>query len=128
MSEKDDKLENFERAFSSGTGSCRVTCDCGKIYFNATDRGCWEPGELDELQRLEQDGKAISTDYTIDYIDFEGKQFANGCDCWHSRAIKIMAWLDAHAHKMAEYLSLEKERKQSIADHSPLVREPEEKR
>lgn len=122
MSAESDKLENFERAFSSGTGGCRRTCDCGMIYFNATDRGVWEPGELDELEKLETKKKAVSTDYTIGDIDFEGKEFVNACDCWHPRAKKLMGFLDDHAYKIAEYLSLEKERKQLIADHAPTVR------
>lgn len=127
MSAEADKLENFERAFSAGTGGCRRTCECGMIYFNATERGCWEPGELDDLHNLESKKKAISTDYTIGDIGFEGKEYANACDCWHKRALKVMAWLDGHAFEIAEYLSLEKERKQSIADHAPTVREREER-
>lgn len=111
-------LENFERAFSEHTGSCRVQCNCGRTFYNYTDRGCWDVGEL---EALEKNPEATAVDYTIGHIGFEGRVYADGCTCWHQRAAVIIAFLDYHAASVAEWMKLEKKRKQAIADASPTV-------
>jgi hypothetical protein len=32
-----------------------------------------------------------------------------------------MGFIDGHAHQIADYLTLEKKRKQAIADHAPVI-------
>lgn len=115
-----DKLENFERAFSSGTGGCRRTCNCGKEYFdNSNGHYDWEDGELEALLASKT---SVALDYSVGDIDFEGTQYVDACPCWHERAEQIMSFIDNHAFKISEYLTLEKKRKQSEADHSPIVK------
>jgi hypothetical protein len=100
------KLTNFERAFSGGTGGCRRTCNCGKTYYDAVNSGySWEEGEFEKSD-------AIALDYAPGDIRFEGREYVDGCDCWHKRAKQIMGFIDAHRYQIAEYLSLEKKRKQ----------------
>lgn len=111
-------LENFERAFSDCTGSCLVTCSCGKVFYNYLDRGCWDEGEI---EALESNPGAHAVDYTIGHLSFHGKTFANACDCWHESAAKIIEFIDWHAPQIADWLKLEKKRKQSIADASPTA-------
>lgn len=115
----DEKLENFERAFSNGMSGCRRTCDCGKEYYDGVNSYDWDEGEL---EGLEKDPAAIGLDHPCGDMGFEGREFVDACTCWHERAKQLMKFLDNHAYKIAEYLSLEKERKQSIADHAPTVR------
>lgn len=120
MSEKidPDKLENFERAFSAGTGGCRRTCDCGREFYNGDGGWTWDEGELEALAK---NANATPLPYTVGDISFEGKEYVNACDCWHKRAAMIMGFLDGHSHKIADYLSLEKKRLQRIAENAPTV-------
>lgn len=120
MSELSPKLENFERAFNSGCGGCVRTCECGRVFFDAHNSYDWEDGEL---ERLTANPKATSLDYCVSTISCEGREYVADCDCWHSRAYAIMGFIDAHAHKIALYLRLEKKRKQDIADAAPIVDE-----
>jgi hypothetical protein len=113
-----DKLLNFERAFSTRTAGCRRRCECGKEYYDAQQSYDWEEGEL---EKLEADPKAIPLEYSSGDLIFEGYHYVNACECWHERAQMIMRFLDGHAAQIAEYLTLEKKRKQAIADASPIV-------
>ncbi len=113
-----ERLENFERAFSNGTSTCRALCDCGRIYYCDADKGCFDEGELEELVN---NIDAFAVDYSIGYMGFEGREFANACTCWHQRATKIAAWIDGHGRKVAEWLSLEKARKVREANSAPTV-------
>lgn len=113
------KMENFERAFSDHTSGCRRQCNCGKTYFDAHN-GCydWEEGELEALES----GAGIPLEHSVGDISFEGRTYVDGCDCWHPRAKQIMAFIDQHAREIAEYLTLEKARKQWEADHAAVVK------
>lgn len=115
-----EKRENFERAFSGGGGGCRRECKCGREFYNPDRLWSWEDGEIEALQSR----GATSLDYTVSTLFFEGSEYVMDCDCWHERAAKIIQWMDGHAGEIAEYLSLEKERKTSLAKHSPTVRDP----
>jgi hypothetical protein len=117
-----EKQLNFERAFSGGTAGCVRRCECGKQYYDGVQSYDWEEGELEKLQA---DPKARHLEYAPGDVVFEGCSYVDACDCWHKRADKIMGFLDAHAHQIAEYLTLEKKRKQSIADDAPVVVELE---
>lgn len=114
-----NKLENFEAAFSGNTYGCRRTCECGHEYWDTCNHDYdWEPGEVESL---EKDPNATGVDYAIGTIEFEGCQYADACTCWHERAKTIMGFIDGHAREIAKYLSLEKQRKQRIADAAPIV-------
>lgn len=112
-------LENFIDAFRDNTSGCVRTCDCGKIYFDHENSYDWEEGEL---EALESDTKAIGLDDSIRTLSFEEKEYVIDCNCWRKRAEKIMGFIDGHAHEIAMYLTLEKKRKQSIADNAPFVK------
>jgi len=114
-----EKLNEFERAFSSGMAGCVRTCECGRVFYDNANSYDWEPGELERLQASK---KATPVDYSVGTLVLEGGEFVQACNCWHERASKIIDWLDNHAHGIAEYLTLEKKRKQADADHSPVVR------
>lgn len=118
MRHNDDKLTNFERAFSSGTAGCVRTCACGKTFYDAVNSYDWEEGEK---EKLEAEG-AIAVDYSVGDLNFEGKEYADECDCWHERARQLMRFIDSHSYSIAEYLTLEKKRKLEDAEHSPVVR------
>jgi hypothetical protein len=113
------KRENFERAFTSGGGGCRKTCECGKEFYNPDDSWDWDDGELDELYA---DPDAVSLPHTVGTLIVGGTEYVCDCDCWLPQAVKMMAWLDANAYQIAEYLSLERERKTAEAERAPLVR------
>lgn len=120
-----DKLENFERAFSGHSSGCRRTCECGIVYFDGVQSYDWEDGELEKLMKASNslEGKARFLDYAPSDIVFEGRTYVDACECWHERAAKIMNFIDGHAHAIAAYLTLEKKRKQQIADAAPVVGE-----
>lgn len=116
------KLQNFQQAFSTNTGSCTATCQCGKVFYDYYGSWDWDEGELEKLQK---DPKAVPLDYAVGSFEVEGKIYVLDCDCWKQRVEKVMGFIDSHARKIAEYLRLEKKRKQEIADNSPVVEEEE---
>lgn len=116
-----EKLESFERAFDLHMGTCRMTCACGKEYWDAANGGYdWEDGEV---ERLENDPNAVALNYSVGAVCFEGNDYVVDCPCWHKRAKQIMRFIDGHSSAIAEYLTNEKKRKQAIADRSPVVKE-----
>jgi len=120
-----DKLENFERAFRLPISSCRRVCECGMEFFNDDDGAWdWERGELELLRLQEQQGKAKGVSYSVGVVEFDGKEYVDGCTCWHDRVEKIIAWVDEHRNGIAKYLNAEKARKVRIAEASPTVDEP----
>lgn len=112
------KLENFIDAFDGGVGSCRATCHCGSEFYNPDYH--WD-FEEDEIEKLENDGNAVSLDHAVNYVVFEGRTYVTDCTCWYERAGKIMNFIDGHSHKIAKYLTLEKKRKEREAELSPVV-------
>lgn len=115
-----DKMENFKQAFDEGVGSCRATCECGHVFYDIENNDWdWAEGEFKEL---ESDPDATPLNYAIPRICFEGTEYVPECNCWKERAKKIMAFLDSHAHQIAKYLTLEKERKTIEAKVSPVVK------
>jgi len=112
------KLDNFEEAFSDRAGTCRLTCECGRTFFDNYNTGySWDEGEFEKLVQ----GAGIAVEGSIGGVDFEGRHFAQCCTCWHLRAEKVMGFLDSHARQIADYLTREKQRKQAEADASPIV-------
>lgn len=116
-----DKLENFTEAFSDHSGGCRRTCECGKEYWDTYNSGySWEDGEI---EGLEKNPDAVGLPHSVSTLSFEGREYVMDCTCFHDRASRIMNWIDTHAAQIANYLNLEKKRKQAIADAAPTVEE-----
>lgn len=113
------ELETFELAFDNHYAACRATCACGKVYYDDYNEGyTWEDGELEALYA---DPKATALEHSVGFVEFDGTQYVSSCSCWHEKARKIVDWLNRHAKPVAEFLSREKKRKQTIADASPTV-------
>lgn len=110
-------LENFECAFGTGSGGCRRVCECGREFYNPEGGWDWDDGELEDLEKR----GATALEYTVGEISFEGKVFVNGCNCWHPRAERLIDWIDGHRNQIAEFLTLEKKRKQREANDAPVV-------
>lgn len=109
---------SFERGFTTNSAGCLRECACGKWYY--TNGGWdWEEGELDALAK---NPNAYARDYAIGEVAFEGKVYANACDCWHPRALQLIKFIDGHARAIAEYLTEEKKRKTLEAERSAVVR------
>lgn len=111
--------ELFERAFSAGAASCRVDCPCGKIYWDETQTGVYEEGELAEL---ESDLNAVAVDYSIQYVEFNGRQYSASCDCWVPVAKQIASFLIEHDSKVAKYLNGRKKKAVEDANGLPEVK------
>lgn len=111
-------MENFEVAFSDNHGCSRHVCNCGIEYYNPEGGWSWEEGEL---EALEKDDNSISIDYSVPIMSFENKEYVMSCDCWVTRAEYIIGFIKNHGHKIAEFLNLEKKRKTSEAEQSPIV-------
>lgn len=125
MPEKDQKAPakldnpNFERAFAGHVAGPVGECDCNRVFWDCYNEGySWEDGER---ERLEADPAATRLDYAVSYVEFEGHRYVHDCACWHPRAARLAAFLDAHAGEIAEYLTLEKRRRTSEAERSPVV-------
>ncbi len=118
MNPTPEDLQTFERAFTSSLAGCVRTCVCGRTFYDWCNSYDWEEGEK---EKLEADPKATGVDYSVETIIFEGKEYCSDCDCWHERARKLIAWMEQHDHRIAAWLTLEKQRKQAEADASPVV-------
>jgi hypothetical protein len=113
------KLNSFIDAFDSHGGSCHRNCECGRQFFDDYNGGyTWNDGELEALQA---NPEVTALQHSVGSILLEGREYVMDCDCWHARAERVIGWLDNHASEIAEYLSLEKKRKQKLADESPVV-------
>jgi hypothetical protein len=118
MNPTPEDLQTFESAFDTHCGGCRRTCECGKEFFDGANSYDWDTGELEALRA---DPDSVELGYSIGTISFEGREYVMDCTCWHERARKIKGFIDGHSRKIAEYLTLEKNRKQEEADESPVV-------
>lgn len=118
-----EKRESFMNAFDMHTGGCSGRCECGRLFFDDSEDGGWDwnDGEREELQAKAKAGEATALDYGVGYVQFEGRQYAWDCDCWHQRAAVLIGFIDGHAREIAEYLNAEKKRLQAIADRAPKV-------
>ena len=112
----DMNQKNFEKAFNNHMGSCWATCVCGREFYNHPGGWDWEDGEL---EKLENDPKATNLDWSVGFVEFEGCLYVVDCDCWEERAKLVMGFIDSHAHQIAEYLALEKQRKLKDAEAMP---------
>ena len=115
------KLENFAQAFSTRSGGCNRFCECGREFWDSSPDGggwSWQSGEREALAA---NPNATGVPYTVETLSFEGKDYCIDCECWHPRALQIIGFLDYHAAPIAQYLLLEKKRKQTEADQSPTV-------
>lgn len=111
--------KSFEDAFSDRTGSCRGQCECGREFWDSYNSGYdWEDGEV---EALEKNPAVTGLDYAVGFVAFEGRRFVYDCSCWQARARRIIAFLGGHDHAIADFLTLEKKRRQRAADHSPTV-------
>ncbi len=113
-----EKLNNFERAFSSKTSGCFRECKCGVVYYDTFNKWDWGEGELEGLLN---DSNAKGVDYAVGGVSVNGVEYCNACSCWHGMAVKVMTFLDEHGGMIAEYFRLEKSRRLAEADSAPLV-------
>lgn len=111
------KLERFAQAFDCGVGSCRRICNCGREFYNANGGWDFAPGEREELER----SGATNLDWSVGLLAFEGAHYVSDCDCWHERAVKIMAFLDTHRGSIAKYLNGEVKTARDWADAQRIV-------
>jgi len=100
---------------TSHSGSTVIDCElCGRTHFNSSDTGCFEEGELEQLQKeADKDPeKYVETDYTIPWLYVDDKQAVIGCPCnklayyehlfWQHRKL-IANYFTARAKRMTEY-------------------------
>ena len=118
----DQKIDSFEQSFRAGISTCRLTCNCGMVYWDSYNSGIsWEDGEIERLEQMQKEGKAKGVDGSFGILECEGKQYAETCECWHARAKQIMSFLDSHQAKIAAYFKYEKARVSSIAAAIPEI-------
>jgi hypothetical protein len=110
--------ESFISAFRDRASSCRETCNCGREFYNPGNGWDWEFGEIEALEAV----KATPLNYAVQRIRLEGCIYVEDCDCWHERALRIIGFINRHNYALADFLTLEKTRKQLEADRSPVVK------
>jgi len=112
-------MVSFEKGFSSRSAGAVRECKCGRVFYNPGGNWDFEDGEI---ERLAKDPNATALEWAVESIILENIEYALDCDCWRERAIKVINWLLAHDDSIAEFLSLERERKQAEASRAPVVR------
>lgn len=76
-------------------GSACVTCaPCGRTYFNDTDRGCFDEGELERYRDLEKsgDGTYIGVDGGATFAEILGRPTVIGCVCHYDAFVEDILW------------------------------------
>lgn len=112
----EEPSEEFYRAFRSNHGSIIMDCQCGRVHFNYMDSFCFESGELEELERKQQEkpDKYFAHDYTITSYIISGHEFVIGCPCNYGR--KYEDFINDNAIAIAEYLNEKAEQYRKYAD------------
>ena len=94
----------FADVFDSGCGGTVRTCACGRTFYNYMDAGCFDPGELEDLEarnKVDPD-KVCAVDHTVGTIEIAGQQIVHGCSC--DTALKYEHFILSHAGRLATYL------------------------
>lgn len=111
-------MVSFEDAFGGCGSGCASQCACGRIFYNSD--GGWD-FEMGELERYRANPNATDLVYGVGHIEFEGTVYVWDCDCWRPRAVQIIRFITSHGRQIAEFLTLERERKVAAAESSPTV-------
>lgn len=113
LKESASMLESFERGFTERVSGCRRTCDCGREFYDAFNRGYdWDDGELESLQA---DAKVTGLDYSVGTLYFEGRHCVLDCECWKGRGNRIAAFLIEHREEIGRFFDEERKRHESEA-------------
>lgn len=96
----------FEEAFSSGFGGCRMDCACGRTHFdNSIGNGwTWEEGEREELERLAQEepDRYLPCDGSVGSVEVGGMNIVIGCPC--NKADQYEKFITSHGRPIAAFL------------------------
>ena len=94
----------FADVFDSHCGGIIRTCCCGRTFYNYMDAGCFEPGELAELEEKTKTNpdKYCAVDHTVGTMSFAGNEIVYGCHC--DTAKNYERFILAHAERLAEYI------------------------
>jgi hypothetical protein len=114
------ELEIFELSFHNNTGTSRMQCACGRVFYNSTGNWDWDDGELEGYHA---DKNAIDVDHTILALTVQGKDVADACTCWHGEAAMIYRWLIAYRYQVVEFYRRVKNHLQKEAEAFPVVNE-----
>jgi hypothetical protein len=98
--DKEEVIKLFEEVFRHSGGAVK-TCECGKTYYNPDGGWTWEDGEI---EALEESG-ATAVDYSIGDIEFGYGSFADACDCWHEKAMRIYNGITSYDREITELLA-----------------------
>lgn len=109
--------QTFFDAFKLPVGSCRGVCNCGKTYYNSNGGWGFDDTEIEQLKVM----GAIDLDYSVGFIELEGRTYIYDCECWHERAIQIQSFIDGHNHQIANYLNGEAKAIKEAANIAPTV-------
>lgn len=95
----------FMDAFDSHSGSCRSSCECGRVHFDAAQQYDWEDGELEGLLKMaeQQPDRYIVHECGIGSYIVAGRHFVYGCQCQGGAAYE--QFIIRHAHAIADYLN-----------------------
>jgi hypothetical protein len=93
-------------------------CECGVEFYDSHNSYNWYDGEFESLTK---NPEAVMLPYSVGTFWLEGREYVLDCTCWHSRAETIKGFIDSHASAIAQYITLEKQRKQADADAAPTV-------
>ena len=102
---KEPPSEMFYDAFSSGGSGIRRECACGRVTFNYMEQGCYEEGELEQLEAnaKKNPDKYIGVDYSVPTFVLAGQEWVVGCPC--NKGANIEAFIRSHARQIAAYLN-----------------------
>lgn len=93
------------KAFDSGCGGCRRTCECGITYFDEVNIWDWDEGELERLQQKAKDhpDKYIGCNCSLGTLRIGGVDIVYGCSCKLARQYED--FILGHTRQLAQYLN-----------------------
>jgi hypothetical protein len=100
-------LDSFWHAGYAG-GSVIVDCEKhGKVFFDLTDRGAYETGELESLTKKAENNpeRYIGTDRSVHYTEFLGKKYVWQCNQCRIDAVEIQEKVWAFRGQLSRYIN-----------------------
>lgn len=115
----EDDREQFEIAFSVHRTSQIGECECGRIFWDGYNTGYdWHEGQEAEL---EANPKATRVQWGVEYVEIMGIEYCQDCDCWLSKAERVVNWLRDNQKSIGEWFKLERKRIQRQLESVPQI-------
>jgi len=111
-------IKTFIEAFRANHSGFIGDCNCGRTYYNP--ESCWDYDD-NEIAHYKEDSNCTELLHSVQYVEFDRREYVIDCDCWHDKVNRFMSVIDEHDRQIAIYLNKERERKIFEAEQVQIV-------